>query len=235
MLRQLLADLQRHRAQQRRPEAEPGHRVARLMQPQRRQRRRRPQRGRGRGQDGQHRQMPLDQPGVEPRLGEVRMPRQPGEEGEIGDRARHPRLLERPHQPPQRRRPVRPVHDQLGDHRVVMRRDRVARPDAGLGPHALGKVEMRQPPDRRQESLRRVLGIEPRLEGVAAQPQFLLPLRQRLARGHPQLPFHQILAGHRLGHRMLDLQTGVHLHEPEPVGAQPARAVDDELDRARPA
>ena len=33
---------------------------------------------------------------------------------------------------------------------------------------------------------------------------------------------------------MLDLQAGVHLHEPEPVGPQPVRAVHDELDRARP-
>ena len=44
--------------------------------------------------------------------------------------------------------------------------------------------------------------------------------RQRLAGGDAQLPFHQVEAGDRLGDRMLDLQAGVHLHEPDAVGAQ---------------
>jgi uracil-xanthine permease len=39
--------------------------------------------------------------------------------------------------------------------------------------------------------------------------------RQRLAGGHAQLPLDQVLAGDGLGHRVLDLQPGVHLHEEE--------------------
>ena len=48
--------------------------------------------------------------------------------------------------------------------------------------------------------------------------------RQRLARGHAQLPLHQVEAGDHLGDRMLDLQPGVHLHEPDAVGLSPAEA-----------
>ena len=43
--------------------------------------------------------------------------------------------------------------------------------------------------------------------------------RQRLAGGDAQLPFDQVEAGDHLGHRMLDLQAGVHLHEIEGVVA----------------
>ena len=55
----------------------------------------------------------------------------------------------------------------------------------------------------------------------------LLGERQLLAHRHLELPGHEILAGDRLGHGMLDLQAGVHLQEVEgAVGAQ------QELDRA---
>ena len=52
--------------------------------------------------------------------------------------------------------------------------------------------------------------------------------RQRLAGGDAQLPLDQIEAGDHLGHRMLDLQPRVHLHEVEA-----AVGMGDELDRAR--
>ena len=58
--------------------------------------------------------------------------------------------------------------------------------------------------------------------------ELLLGERQRLAGGDAQLPLDQVQAGDHLGHRMLDLQAGVHLHE---VEASPS-GVDDELDRA---
>ena len=51
--------------------------------------------------------------------------------------------------------------------------------------------------------------------------------RQRLARGDAQLPLDQVEPGDHLGHRMLDLQPRVHLHEVEA-----AVGVGDELDRA---
>ena len=49
----------------------------------------------------------------------------------------------------------------------------------------------------------------------------LLRQRQRLARGHAQLPLDQIEAGDHLGHRVLDLQARVHFHEVE--ACRPAR------------
>src|SRR3546814_17175286 len=45
------------------------------------------------------------------------------------------------------------------------------------------------------------------------------------------LPFDQVDAGDLLGHRMLDLQPRVHLHEPDAVGAQTFGGIGDELDR----
>jgi hypothetical protein len=64
---------------------------------------------------------------------------------------------------------------------------------------------------------------------VAAQAHVLLAQRQRLARGHAQLQLDQIEPGHGLGHRVLDLQARVHLHEIEP-----ALGVEQALERAHP-
>ena len=83
------------------------------------------------------------------------------------------------------------------------------------------------PAGLRQEAGIGVLGVEPDLDRVALQAHLLLGERQRLAARDPELPFDQVEAGDRLGHRMLDLQAGVHLEEVEgAVGAQ------QELDRA---
>ena len=48
---------------------------------------------------------------------------------------------------------------------------------------------------------------------MAVDRKLFLRRRQRLASSNPQLPFDQIDAGDHLGHRMLDLQARVHLHE----------------------
>ena len=93
-------------------------------------------------------------------------------------------------------------------------------------------MEARERPRRRQEARGRALGIEPRLHRPALDREFILAQRQRLARGDAQLPFDEILAGDRLSDRMLYLQPGVHLHEPDAVGRQPLRGVSDELDGA---
>src|SRR3546814_7251267 len=46
------------------------------------------------------------------------------------------------------------------------------------------------------------------------------------------LPFDQILPGDLLGHRVFDLQPGVHFHEPDAVRLQPIARVGDEFDCA---
>ena len=62
---------------------------------------------------------------------------------------------------------------------------------------------------------------------MALATDLLLLERQRCACGDGELPLDQIEAGDRLGHRVLDLEARVHLHE-----AEGAVAGDDELDGA---
>ena len=52
--------------------------------------------------------------------------------------------------------------------------------------------------------------------------------RQGLPSRDPQLPGHEVEAGDELGDAMLDLEPGVHLQEPPPLGL-----VDEKLDRRR--
>ena len=98
--------------------------------------------------------------------------------------------------------------------------------DAGAGRLAVEQ----QRSGLRQEAAGGILGIDPALDGVAALRQLLLPPRQRLAAGDPQLRPDQVDAGHRFGDRMLDLQPRVHLEKVE--ARRVAFALDQELDRA---
>ena len=75
----------------------------------------------------------------------------------------------------------------------------------------------------------RVLGVQASLHGVAAQPHRGLVEAERLPGGDPELVGDQVPPGHRLGHRVLDLEPRVHLQEEEP-----AVIGQEELDRARP-
>ncbi len=61
----------------------------------------------------------------------------------------------------------------------------------------------------------RVLGVDPALDGVAVEADVLLCEAERSAGGDPDHLAHQIDAADHLGHRMLDLQAGVHLDEVE--------------------
>ena len=73
----------------------------------------------------------------------------------------------------------------------------------------------------------RVLGVDPALDGVAAQVLAVALEGERLARGDADLLLHQVEAGDHLGDRVLDLDARVHLHEVE----RPVR-VEQELDGA---
>ncbi len=63
--------------------------------------------------------------------------------------------------------------------------------------------------------LRRVLGIDADLDGMAAAAMSSWRDAQRLAAGDADHLAHQVDAGDELGHRMLDLDAGVHLDEVE--------------------
>ena len=83
--------------------------------------------------------------------------------------------------------------------------------DADAQPARL--VQARDPPRRRRER-DGILGVDAHLDGVAARAHVGRQL-QRLAGGQAHLLAHQVDAEHLLGHRVLDLDAGVHLHEVE--------------------
>ena len=118
--------------------------------------------------------------------------------------------------------------DELAQHGVVVRRDLQPALDgvveaqrgacvqpSGATANALaaGAAKCSTRPVCGVKSL--VLGAQAHLDGVALKPHLVLRQRQRLAARHAQLPLHQVQPGERLGHRMLDLQPGVHLHQEE--------------------
>ena len=176
------------------------------------------------------RAFPVEPAGIQPHPLELGAGRGGAQEAEVGRDTLDQGGVEGSDQALQRRRPVGAIGDDLGDHRVVVGRDGIAFLDAGIDPHTVqsrGQPQGAQPPDGGQEAAGRVLGVEPRLEGMAPAGDLRLSQRQRLAGGDAQLPLDQIQPGDRLGHRVLDLEAGVHLDEVEA-----ARLVEQELDRA---
>ena len=61
--------------------------------------------------------------------------------------------------------------------------------------------------------MRRILGVQPGLDGVTGVLEVGLAERQALASGDGDLQRDEVDARDRLGHRMLDLEPGVHLEE----------------------
>ena len=172
----------------------------------------------------------FDQAGVEIGRGECRAGHQPRKKIDVVGDADHAVLRQRLEHSGECLVPGFVPDDQLRDHRVVVGRDRVALFDAAVDAHMerfFRRCEMCQCTSRGQEALVGILGIDPRLQRMAADRKLFLGQRQRLAGGHAQLPFDQIYAGDHFGHGMLDLQSGVHLHE-----VKGSVAIDDELDRA---
>ena len=196
------------------------------------QRRRQQHRFRGRRRRRKQRVvMPRDQSGVELRAGEGVVRDHPLQKGDVGRHAHDLVLRERLGEAPQRHRAVLAVGDELGDHRVVIRRDLVAGAHARIHAHAdvrRRRAQVHERADRRQEAALGILGVDARLDGMAVDRQLVLPQREPLARGHPELPLDEIDAGDHFGDRMLDLQPRIHLHEVEP-----AVLLGDELDGAR--
>ena len=188
----------------------------------------------------QRRALALDQRGIEVGAGEGARVHDAAQEGHIGVQADDVRGAQRCVEPGQRLGARIAPDDQLGDHRVVVRADGVALVEAAIdarGRFAALEADMRRPARHlhraggRQEVGVGVLGADAGLDRVAGQAQVGLRHRQRLAGGDAQLPLDQILPGHGLGHRVLDLQPRVHLHE---VGAEVAvcECLGDEFDGA---
>ena len=106
-----------------------------------------------------------------------------------------------------------------------MRGDLLVRPDAAVDPNARsgGRRVTLNPTGRGHEVPQGILGVDPEFDGVATRRGITLGWNP-LATSDPNLLAHQVDAEHRLGNRMLDLQSGVHLEEVEVL------ARHDELD-----
>ena len=125
-------------------------------------------------------------------------------------------LVERAAQPHHAFDAVAAVHDQLADQAVVVGRDAIAGIGAGIDAdaEAARRMEMRDRAGRGHEGAR-VLGVDAAFDGVAEEADVVLLHRQAAAGGDADLLVHEVDAGDRLGHRMLDLQARVHLDEVE--------------------
>src|SRR5262249_15477383 len=107
--------------------------------------------------------------------------------------------------------------DQLADHRVVLLRDDVAIGVAKIVAQA-GSERRPNPDDpagRRLVAASRILRIQAALDGVPAYLNVRLAPAERPAGCNLDLGPHQVDARHQLSHRMLDLESGVHLDKPE--------------------
>jgi hypothetical protein len=129
-------------------------------------------------------------------------------------------------QPCDRLRPGVAVGDDLGHHRVELRRHGVALGHAAVDAHAGpgGQPQQRDAAGRGGEPAARVLGVQAHLDGVAAR-------RRRIALEPPalrdvELEADEVGAGHHLRDGVLDLQPRVDLHE----GEVPALGLVEELD-----
>src|SRR4051812_902634 len=122
---------------------------------------------------------------------------------------------------------ARSVDDQLGDHRIVIRRYPIAGVEAGIDAdvHAAGGDVILHQARRRSEGLG-VLGVDPAFDGVAAKLDLVLLAGEALAARDADLLADEVDAGDIFGYRMLDLEAGVHLDEVEFI------ILVEELDRA---
>ena len=168
--------------------------------------------------------------GVDGRIDDGRMPDEAFEEGDVrlrpGDLACGQCIA----QPGEGARAILVPHDQLGDHRVVEDRDRIAFDHARIDAHVFRRGRKSQRLQRAgtgQEAGVRVFRIQPHFDGMAVLHDLVLRQRDRFAGGDAQLPFDQVQPGDFLGHRMLDLQPGVDFHEEEFAVRR-----DDEFHRA---
>src|SRR5215831_18372571 len=127
---------------------------------------------------------------------------------------------------------VSPARDELGEKRVVVRRHHRSGLDAGIYPDA-GAGRERGPGDGAWAGQPGppVLGVDAAFDRVAGQGHLFRGQPQRPAFRHRDLLGDQVQPGHRLGDRVLHLDTRVHLQEVE--GA--AIGVDEELDGAETA
>ncbi len=171
-------------------------------------------------------------PGPEVRVGDHGL-----EERDVGRHATDAELREGAPGPRHRGGEVTAPADELGEHRVEVRRDLGAgvggaavQPDARAAGVAVGGDAA----DVGPEAVGRVLGGDAQLDGGAVDPKRVLrqpEVRQAGAGRDEHLRGDQVDVGDLLGDGVLDLDAGVHLDEHVLTGTLALRR-DEELDRA---
>src|SRR5208282_2158357 len=112
--------------------------------------------------------------------------------------------------------------DHLGEQRVVMDTHLRAVLDARVEAESRCRCEGEAVEHARRwrEAALRVLGIETRLDSVAANGRHFILRRKRAATRHFDLEPHEVEPGHALGHGMLDLEARVYFQEKELAGGR---------------
>ena len=118
------------------------------------------------------------------------------------------------------------MDDNLGNHRIVMRRDGVTRMRMGVDPHAktAGKIHRLDLTRTRLEIAIGILSVDPTLNCGPSGFDLALSKRELLACGDEDLRFDQVDTRNHFAHRMLDLDSSVDFDEVEII-----LLIDDEL------
>ena len=116
------------------------------------------------------------------------------------------------------------VRDDLGDQRVIVRRDHAIGITRGIHPNPgpTRNAERRDASGGRDKRLR-ILRIDPALNRVPAKFDRRQHLAKFFARRHPDLRLHQVHARNHFGHRMLHLNARVHFDEIQIAGLLPQK------------
>ena len=111
-----------------------------------------------------------------------------------------------------------------------MRCDVIAGAHPRVNSHALGPDQTEHSTSCRQKTLGGVFGTQPCLDRVTLNPDLGLREWQRLTRCNSKLPLDQIESRNHFGDRMLDLQSRVHFHKIETLGATAFITGDQKFD-----
>ena len=133
-----------------------------------------------------------------------------------GLHALHDRLAERPAHALDRLAAIAAVDDDFAEERVVERRNGIRRHEVAVDTYT--EAARRHPRGDAPRAGRECVGIfrvHPAFDGVTLEADGLLAVPQRLARGDANLFSDEIEPRNGLGHRMFDLDAGVHLNEVE--------------------
>ncbi len=129
----------------------------------------------------------------------------------------------------QRLFPILAPDDDFCQQRVVVGRHLDPGLNPGIAARPVRERHFGQQAGLRLELAGRVLGVQPRLDGMAARRDREGVQRRQIARRQPHHPLHQIDSGDLFGDAVFDLQAGVHFQKVKLA----AGGIDDKFHRAR--